>query len=126
MWNHPETVPDLSQIFVKYCRNEISALPWSDSPLALESTAILESLVKCNHEGFLTINSQPAVDGEDSSHPVYGWGPKHGFVYQKAYIEFFVSPEAMETLIERMDLFPYLTFYAVNKEVNESTKLILG
>jgi hypothetical protein len=24
--------------------------------------------------GYLTINSQPAVNGEKSDHPIYGWG----------------------------------------------------
>ena len=36
-----------------------------------------------NERGFLTINSQPAVDGVKSNDPVHGWGPKNGYVYQK-------------------------------------------
>ncbi len=36
-----------------------------------------------NELGYLTINSQPAVDGAPSDDPTYGWGPKNGYVYQK-------------------------------------------
>jgi methylenetetrahydrofolate reductase (NADPH) len=37
-----------------------------------------------NRLGFLTINSQPAVNGAKSDHKVFGWGPSNGYVYQKA------------------------------------------
>lgn len=36
-----------------------------------------------NSLGFLTINSQPAVNGAKSSDKVFGWGPRNGYVYQK-------------------------------------------
>jgi hypothetical protein len=36
-----------------------------------------------NELGFLTINSQPAVNGARSDHKVFGWGPSNGYVYQK-------------------------------------------
>lgn len=37
-----------------------------------------------NELGFLTINSQPAVNGARSDDKVFGWGPSNGYVYQKA------------------------------------------
>lgn len=86
MWNHPESIAEICELFVKYCRNELDTLPWSDSPLHSESDVIRERLTQVNRNGFLTINSQPAVDGVSSLHPVHGWGPKNGFVYQKAYV----------------------------------------
>ena len=43
----------------------------------------LPALTLQNELGYLTINSQPPVDGADSKDPTFGWGPKHGYVYQK-------------------------------------------
>jgi methylenetetrahydrofolate reductase (NADPH) len=117
MWGEPQNVEDIIAVFVKFCTGEIAALPWSEGSLAPESKSILSELIELNSNGYLTINSQPAVDGVPSTHPVHGWGPKNGFVYQKAYLEFFVAPERIDSLIERMNQFPYLTFHAVNKAV---------
>jgi methylenetetrahydrofolate reductase (NADPH) len=84
-----------------------------------------------NELGYLTINSQPAVDGARSDDSVHGWGPKGGYVYQKvsrqsrrncdqadnqAYLEFFVSPELLSPLIRRIERDPRITYYAVNKQ----------
>ncbi|TPX53614.1 methylenetetrahydrofolate reductase [NAD(P)H] [Powellomyces hirtus] len=116
LWNHPETLQEVFTLFAKYCTNELNVLPWSDAPLFPESDIIRSKLASINSKGFLTINSQPAVDGALSSHPVYGWGPKNGFVYQKSYLEFFVSPQALETVVKRIAACPYVTYYAVNKQ----------
>jgi methylenetetrahydrofolate reductase (NADPH) len=69
-----------------------------------------------NRRGFLTINSQPAVNGAKSSDPVFGWGPRNGYVYQKAYLEVFVSPEYISEIITRLERDPEFTYYAVNKD----------
>ncbi|KAI8805676.1 methylenetetrahydrofolate reductase-domain-containing protein [Cladochytrium replicatum] len=116
MWGTPTKVGEIAQLFVKYCHNELSSLPWSDTPLAPESEAIRERLADINARGFLTINSQPAVDGVPSSNPVFGWGPKNGFCYQKAYLEFFVSPDRLDELVEKITQHPFITFFAVNKQ----------
>ena len=58
-------------------------MPWSDQALAEESSVIKDNLVYINSLGYLTINSQPAVNGVRSDHKVFGWGPKNGYVYQK-------------------------------------------
>jgi len=44
---------------------------------------INDQLAKMNQLGYLTINSQPAVDGARSDDSVHGWGPAGGYVYQK-------------------------------------------
>jgi len=44
---------------------------------------IAEKLAQINDLGFLTINSQPAVNGVPSDDSIFGWGPSNGFVYQK-------------------------------------------
>ncbi|KAJ3083134.1 hypothetical protein HK102_001235 [Quaeritorhiza haematococci] len=124
-WGNPTTAQDVYDTFVKYINGEIEFLPWSDSPLALESDDIKNHLSDMNKRGYLTINSQPAVDGLPSSDRVYGWGPKNGFVYQKkndlavgfqAYLEFFVSPDALDKLIAKINKYPFITYYAVNKQ----------
>ena len=63
----------------------------------------------------MSINSQPAVNGAPSIDPTYGWGPPHGYVYQNAYLELLVFPSVIETLLERLNAQPALTYYAVNK-----------
>ena len=38
-----------------------------------------------NQAGYLTINSQPRVNGAPSNDATFGWGRPGGYVYQKAY-----------------------------------------
>ncbi|EGF79873.1 hypothetical protein BATDEDRAFT_16794 [Batrachochytrium dendrobatidis JAM81] len=114
-WNHPETLGDIYGLFEKYCMGDLSCLPWSDTPLFPESEILRARLANINRSGFLTINSQPAVDGALSSDSVYGWGPKNGYVYQKAYLEFFISPKKLDLLLEKLCQHPFLTYHAVNK-----------
>lgn len=45
-----------------------------------------------------------------------GWGGPGGYVYQKAYVEFFCSKEKLNALVEKCKAFPFLTYMAVNKE----------
>ena len=59
-------------------------------------------------------NSQPAVNGEKSDHPVFGWGGTGGRVYQKAYIEFFASPKLLNIVMNDVASKPNLNLYAVN------------
>ena len=70
-------------MFARFCRGELTALPWCDTPPAAETTVITTQLARLNDLGFLTINSQPAVNGARSDDKVHGWGPGNGYVYQK-------------------------------------------
>lgn len=115
-WGEPTTVRDIANTFVKYLDQEIDSLPWSESPLTGEADAIRADLVALNKRGLLTINSQPAVDGVKSSHPVHGWGPSNGYVYQKAYLELLVPPAIIDQMIARIDSKPTLSYYAVTKD----------
>jgi len=83
MWHHPETCQDIRNLFSSFCHGQLKALPWSEGPASRETTIISEPLAKMNELGYLTINSQPPVDGADSNDSVYGWGPRYGYVYQK-------------------------------------------
>ncbi|KAF8948110.1 hypothetical protein BGZ52_007177, partial [Haplosporangium bisporale] len=114
-WGSPNNLEDICKLFVKYCHGETLTLPWSDQALALESGTIRDRLVELNSLGYLTINSQPAVNGAKSDDKIFGWGPKGGYVYQKAYLEFFVSPETLEKLKHRITKFSSITYNAINK-----------
>jgi methylenetetrahydrofolate reductase (NADPH) len=67
-----------------------------------------------NANKFLTINSYPAVNGVKSSDPVYGWGPERGYIYQKAYFEFFLPEELLAKLIAHLQKFEMISYQAVN------------
>jgi methylenetetrahydrofolate reductase (NADPH) len=124
LWGEPKSIRDVTQIFVRYLEGKLDRLPWSDSPISGEANAIKDNLVQLNSRGLLTVNSQPAVNGVRSSHPVYGWGPKNGFVYQKAYLELFVPPYLLDELIARIEKNPDLTYHAVakNRELRTNTR----
>lgn len=79
---------------------------------------LLEPLKLLNGRGFLTINSQPQVNGAPSTDGVVGWGNSNGFVYQKAYLEFFCSPQSVERLLSIIDEgdYPSLSYQAINRD----------
>lgn len=79
---------------------KVTCLPWNDEPLAAETSLMKEELLRVNRRGILTINSQPNVNGLPSSDPIVGWGPSGGYVFQKAYLEFFTSRETVEALLQ--------------------------
>jgi len=108
----------LKQVFKSYILGEIPALPWYEEPLFAETEAIRSKLVRLNELGYLTVSSQPAVNGAKSEDPIYGWGPKGGYVYQKAFVEFFVSPENFEKLVKNITGNPWITYYALTKSVS--------
>lgn len=115
IWGEAPIVPaDVNEVFALYIEGKIPIIPWCESALQAETSAISNPLSRINRSGFLTINSQPAVNGERSDHPVYGWGGPAGRVYQKAYIEFFCSPHHLQKIMQLIGHYPSLTFYAVD------------
>ncbi|KDQ61373.1 hypothetical protein JAAARDRAFT_171545 [Jaapia argillacea MUCL 33604] len=115
LWNQPTTYPEIFALFSTFCLGKLAALPWSDSPPSPETTIIAQQLAKLNGMGFLTINSQPAVNGARSDDPKVGWGPSNGYVYQKAYLEFFVSPELLAALLPHIERDGNITYHVINK-----------
>ena len=115
LWGKPRTLRDVANIFIRFIEKDLQSLPWSESPITDESDEIKHELIDLNKRGLLTLTSQPAVNGVSSSHPVHGWGPHGGYVYQKAYLEVLISPELMPELIARIDKDPDIIFYAVNQ-----------
>ena len=116
LWGNPETLKDMANIFVRYLEGKLQKLPWSDAPITSEAEAIRPELVNLNKRGLLTITSQPSVNGVKSTHPVYGWGPKGGYVYQKAYVELLIPPQLLSELIGRIERNLNMTYYAVTKD----------
>ncbi|KAI5778617.1 methylenetetrahydrofolate reductase-domain-containing protein [Geopyxis carbonaria] len=114
-YGSPTSFRDVANTFVKYMSGSLASLPWSDSEITSEVNSIKQNLIDLNARGFLTINSQPAVNGIKSSDPVFGWGPRNGYVFQKSYIELFVSPEVLADLITNIERDPDMTYYAVDK-----------
>ncbi|CAI4210629.1 unnamed protein product [Parascedosporium putredinis] len=96
-WGEPKSIRDVANLF----------------PLTAEGEVIREDLVALNQRGLITINSQPAVNGVKSSHPIHGWGPSNGYVYQKSYLELLVPPAVYSDIIERIKRHPDITYYAV-------------
>ncbi|CCL98595.1 uncharacterized protein FIBRA_00597 [Fibroporia radiculosa] len=115
LWDSPTSAADIGRLFSKFCLGQLRALPWSDQAPSSETTVIATQLAKLNDMGFLTINSQPAVDGARSDDRVHGWGPTNGYVYQKAYLEFFVSPGLLDALLPHIERDVNITYYVINK-----------
>jgi len=79
---------------------KIDSLPWIDFSIAPETNQILSELIYINQRGYWTINSQPRVNGVLSTDQAVGWGGPGGVVYQKAYLEFFTSPQNLNKFLE--------------------------
>jgi methylenetetrahydrofolate reductase (NADPH) len=56
--------------------------------------------LKLNENKLFTINSQPRVNAAKSTDLKFGWGPENGYVYQKAYVEFFVHKDLIQKLVD--------------------------
>ena len=61
------------------------------------------------------------MDGAKSTDLVFGWGPPGGYVYQKAFVEFFALGEDVERIISKVESEGkgWVDYYAVNLEVCE-------
>jgi len=116
LWGEPTTFGDVTKLFSRFCYKELNALPWSDQAAATETSIISKQLARINELGFLTINSQPAVNGARSDDPAVGWGPSNGYVYQKAYLEFFVGPKLLDLLISHIEQDINITYYVINRQ----------
>ena len=129
LWGHPRSRSDITQLFIDYLSGSLSALPWSDEPITAETGLIKDELLKLNQKGWWTIASQPAVNGERSQDPTVGWGPKGGWVFQKAFVEFFVPEEEWERLkgvLDGLTAVSYLAQSAEGEFIKSKRELGLG
>ena len=115
LWGHPESAADITDLFKRHVTGELHAVPWSDDvdadgvsntgegALRAETEHIRKELLSLINQGYWTLASQPAVDGVRSDDPTFGWGPKgEGFVFQKAFVEFFCSSSAWSMLRQKL------------------------
>jgi len=86
---------------------KVKRIPWHDGEIASETNTIVDKLGPLNKRGVLTINSQPNVNCLPSNDKVYGWGTAGGYVFQKAYLEFFTSKQNIKYLKEVLALPEY-------------------
>jgi len=124
MWGSQlESIDDVYHVFQCYLTgkknkwgNKVSALPFNDEEILSETSAILTSLEKINGQGFLTINSQPNVNGIPSNDETFGWGGSGGYIYQKAYLEFFMPKEYVNALQEVLREYPQVNYHMIDSE----------
>merc|ERR1719272_1816339 len=118
MWGAcPKTSDDVNAVFAGFIKNEVKKLPWCSECPAIETNFIAKQLIKMNSLGLLTINSQPRINASLSTDPYVGWGPSGGFVYQKAYCEFFCKKEILTKIMVEMDKrSKYISYMSVNKK----------
>ncbi|KZO90499.1 MTHFR-domain-containing protein [Calocera viscosa TUFC12733] len=128
LWGQPETIADLNALFLKHLRGHspFSTTPWSPNPIAAETMLILPRLIEITSRGNWTVASQPAVDCVRSDDEVFGWGPKDGFVFQKAFCEFFCEPNTLEQLKEKATIVDTVKFFAGNAKGEIVTNMALG
>jgi len=76
-------------------------------------------LEQLTRRGWWTVGSQPAIDAIDSDDDVVGWGPKGGYVFQKAFVEFFADRDVVAWLEERVTMcgLGLVSFVAAGLEV---------
>lgn len=117
LWGFPKTRQDISRLFLLHIKGELSAIPWSEEEFNPETATIQPQLLALNERGWWTVASQPAVNGAKSDSPTFGWGPKSGFVFQKAFVEFFLPREdwfKLRTKLWDSGVASAVTWYASN------------
>ncbi|KUJ17348.1 putative methylenetetrahydrofolate reductase 2 [Mollisia scopiformis] len=117
LWGFPKSVGDITELFIKHIEGSLSAIPWSEEGLNEETNTIKSQLLQLNQKGWWSVASQPAVNGVRSTDPVFGWGPRNGFVFQKAFIELFLPSKDWTPLKEKLmseEIKENVSWYAAN------------
>ncbi|KAL6449860.1 LOW QUALITY PROTEIN: MET12 Methylenetetrahydrofolate reductase 1 [Candida maltosa Xu316] len=110
-WGNPETIKDLTKIFIEHLSGKIDVLPWNDNPLSPETALIQEELFELNEKGWFSVASQPAVNGCKSIDNIFGWGPRNGVIYQKSFVELFMPKKDWDQLLARINTLDSITYY---------------
>ena len=124
--NEIKNIDDIKDIFISFvkgCPNRqgymVTSLPWADDQLKPESVLIHDRILNLNNNYLFTVNSQPAVNCAKSSDQVFGWGPKNGYIYQKAYIEFFSQSKDAKVIIDKLKKYPLISYTISDKYGND-------
>ena len=105
---------DVSKVFVAFLSGKIKKFPFAEGALSAETDDINQQLLKLNENKLFTINSQPRVNAAKSTDPKFGWGPENGYVYQKAYVEFFVHKDLIKKLVDYLSPQENITYQAIS------------
>ncbi|KAI9760540.1 MAG: hypothetical protein M4579_001625 [Chaenotheca gracillima] len=116
LWGYPMTVSDISTIFTRHVSGELSAIPWSEEGLNEETNEIQPQLLRLNQKGWWSVASQPALNGVKSDDVRFGWGPKNGFVFQKAFVELFIPSAEWKVLREKLASQEDISYFAGNAD----------
>ncbi|KAG8973560.1 hypothetical protein FRC05_008628 [Tulasnella sp. 425] len=125
-WGTPTSIDDLNAIFTRHLNSDprTPMTPFSPDPLLAESRIILPQLLEMTSKAWWTVGSQPAVDSAPSNDEVVGWGPAGGYVFQKAFVEFFCDEDALRTLETKIKgENGWVTWYAANSQDEFITNL---
>ena len=114
LWGYPKSVSDITSLFISHIEGAIPAIPWSEEGLNPETSTIREQLLALNRKGWWTVASQPAANGVRSSDPIFGWGPKGGFCFQKAFVELFIPSSDFMSLLRKLEDSEEVSYYASN------------
>ena len=60
---------------------------------------------------------QVAHNGVDSENKNFGWGPAHGSVFAKHFVEFFCSASKIPDLLQALPQYPHISFVLDNASV---------
>lgn len=125
-WGSPETTKDLAQIFIDYLSGKIDVIPWADQALSPETALIQEELFQLNEKGWFSVASQPAANACKSTDNIFGWGPRNGVVYQKAFVELFMPKDDWNKLKPLVEASDSITYYAADKTNKIEAKVPAG
>ncbi len=126
MWGASlKTEQDVWDIFKRYLTGErddrgamVSKTIFNEEKLDPETELIKEHLIRVNNSGVITINSQPAVNCAPSTDSRVGWGTPGGYVFQKAYLEFFTAEENVIALLQVLGRYPNVNFQVINHDAS--------
>ena len=126
MWGSSLTCEeDVWDVFTRYVSGEpdkdgvkVTKTIFSDDPLDPETELIADKLADINRKGVITVNSQPSVNCAPSNDPRVGWGPPGGYVFQKAYLEFFTSEDNVIALLQVLGRYPGVNFQVLNHDAS--------
>ncbi|KAG8910292.1 hypothetical protein FRC01_006411, partial [Tulasnella sp. 417] len=125
-WGTPTSIEDLNAIFTRHLNSDprTPTTPFSPDTLLAESRMILPQLLEMTRKGWWTVGSQPAVDSAPSNDEVVGWGPAGGYVFQKAFVEFFCDEDTLRLLDAKVrGENGWVTWYAANSQDEFMTNL---
>jgi len=123
MWGDElESEEDVWSVFVNFLTgmpndegHKVKRIPWDDDEIVAETSLIVDQLARVNRRGVLTINSQPRANGVSSTDTTFGWGIPNGYIYQKAYLEFFTSKENVMALKQILTKYPLVNYHIIDQ-----------